>query len=76
MLSEQQHMIETLKSQLHLALHRQFGPRNEYVDIDQLGLFCADTDASRIVEVLDSDSSDDLRSATATIDIKVPIERK
>lgn len=45
MLLEQQHMIETLKEQLRLAVHRQFGPRNEYVDIDQLGLFVSDDGA-------------------------------
>lgn len=35
LLREQQHMIETLKTNLHLALHRQFGPRNEYVNVER-----------------------------------------
>lgn len=37
-------MIETLKANLHLALHRQFGPRNEFVNVDQFGLFAGDTE--------------------------------
>lgn len=41
-------MIETLKEQLRLSLRRQFGPRQEQVDIDQLGLF-ATTDDSIVI---------------------------
>jgi transposase len=48
---EQQHMIETLKAQLHLALHRQFGRRNESVDVDQIGLFAGGLDASTVIEL-------------------------
>jgi transposase len=51
LLREQQHMIETLKANLHLALHRQFGPRNEYVNVDQFGLFAGDADASALIDV-------------------------
>ena len=36
---EQNEMIRHLREQLFLALRRQFGPRNEQVDIDQLPLF-------------------------------------
>lgn len=43
---EQQHMIETLKEQLRLALRRQFGLRHEHVNIDQLGLFAVDDAAA------------------------------
>jgi transposase len=56
LLLEQQHMIETLKANLHLALHRQFGPRNEYVNVDQFGLFAGDADSSALIEVLDSEA--------------------
>jgi transposase len=45
---EQQQMIATLQAQLHQALKRQFGPRNEFVDVDQLGLFAND---SQVIEV-------------------------
>jgi transposase len=48
---EQQHMIETLKAQLHLALHRQFGRRNEFVDVDQIGLFAGELDQSTVIEL-------------------------
>lgn len=46
-------MIDTLKEHLRLALHRQFGPRNEHVDIDQLGLFATDaeTDTRTVIEL-------------------------
>jgi hypothetical protein len=48
---EQQHMIETLRAQLHLALHRQFGRRNESVDVDQIGLFAGGSDESTVIEL-------------------------
>ena len=44
-------MIETLKAQLHLALHRQFGRRNEFVDVDQIGLFAGELDSSTVIEL-------------------------
>jgi transposase len=48
---EQQHMIDTLKANLHLALHRQFGRRNEAVDVDQIGLFAGSSDSATIIEL-------------------------
>ena len=49
---EQQHMIETLKEQLRLSLRRQFGARNEFVNVDQLGLFAiSSNDDSTIIEI-------------------------
>jgi transposase len=40
---EQNEMIRSLREQLLLALRRQFGPRNEQVNIDQLTLFAVDS---------------------------------
>lgn len=48
---EQQHMIDTLKANLHLALHRQFGRRNESVDVDQIGLFAGSAEHGTIIEL-------------------------
>lgn len=42
---EQNEMIRSLREQLLLALRRQFGPRNEQVNIDQLTLFSDGSDA-------------------------------
>lgn len=51
-------MIETLKEQLRLAVHRQFGPRNEFVDVDQLGLFAAsDGSAIGITDIAGTDAT-------------------
>jgi len=50
-------MIESLKAQLLRSLKRQFGPRNEYVNVDQLGLFIAD-DSQVIVIPADEESED------------------
>jgi len=50
---EQQHMIETLKEQLILMKHRQFGPRHETIDVDQLGLFAGD--AGTVIEVIEQE---------------------
>jgi transposase len=47
---EQQHMIQTLKEHLLLAMRRQFGPRHESVNVDQTGLF-AKGDASTVIDV-------------------------
>lgn len=58
LLLEQQHMIETLKEQLRLALHRQFGPRNEFVDVDQLGLFAASDDSATVITTADAPEAD------------------
>jgi transposase len=76
LLREQQHMIETLKANLHLALHRQFGARNEYVNVDQFGLFAAD--ASTVIEVLETDTqhSDVGQDSPADSKDKVPVTRK
>jgi transposase len=62
---EQQHMIDTLKANLHLALHRQFGRRNESVDVDQIGLFAGAADAATIIEL-------DVASAEATSSRSTP----
>jgi len=48
---EQQQMIETLKSQLHRALRREFGPRHEAIDVDQLALFAGTADQSTVIEL-------------------------
>ncbi len=48
---EQQHMIETLKEQLRLMLRRQFGPRHEAVNLDQMGLFAKPDDTNTVIEV-------------------------
>jgi transposase len=53
---EQREMIETLKEQLHRALRREFGPRHEAIDIDQLALFAAKADDSRVIELAVVDS--------------------
>ena len=45
---EQQQMIATLQAQLHQALKRQFGPRSEIIDVDQIGLFADD---SQVIEI-------------------------
>lgn len=46
-------MIETLKKQLRLSLHRQFGRRNEFVNVDQLGLFAvAGNEDSTVIQVI------------------------
>lgn len=50
---EQNEMIRSLREQLLLALRRQFGPRNEQVNIDQLTLFAVDS-----VPVSDGESGD------------------
>ena len=48
LLLEQQQLIESLKTQLHRLLKRQFGRRSEIIDVDQMGLF---VDGSIVVEV-------------------------
>lgn len=49
---EQQHMIETLKEQFRLSLRRQFGPRNEFVNVDKLGLFAVKiNNGTTVVEI-------------------------
>jgi transposase len=48
---EQQRHINRLQEMLRLSLHRQFGPRNDYVDVDQLSLLAAaGMDASVVIE--------------------------
>jgi len=74
---EQQHMIEALKEQLRLSLHRQFGPRNEFVNVDQLGLFALPlNDESAIIEI--DVGAAEVVSITAADDhnTKLPAERK
>ena len=74
---EQQHMIETLKEQLRLSLRRQFGPKNEFVNIDQLGLFAATSnDDSIIIETIVSDAQQKVKNATDESTPLLPIERK
>ena len=76
---EQQHMIETLKARLHLALHRQFGRRNEFVDVDQIGLFAGELDPSTVIElaVAAAEEAADLKAGRAIVaPAAVPAERK
>ena len=74
---EQQHMIETLKEQLRLSLRRQFGPKNEFVNIDQLGLFAATSnDDSIIIEAIVSDAEQKDRIDAEETKNVVPIEHK
>lgn len=72
-------MIETLKAQLHRALRRQFGPRNEYVDVDQIGLFAGDPEASTVIELSVADAEDDdedKKSGACGSQGKAPAKRK
>jgi transposase len=72
---EQQHMIETLKEQLRLSLRRQFGPRNEFVNVDQLGLFAVSSnDDSTLIEI--NIGASEVVSTTNTDNDNVPAERK
>lgn len=72
---EQQHMIETLKEQLRLSLRRQFGPRNEFVNVDQLGLFAAKIDdGTTAVEV--EIGATEVAGATNFDSDSIPVERK
>lgn len=72
---EQQHMIETLKEQLRLSLRRQFGPRNEFVNVDQLGLFAAKIDdGTTVVEV--EIGATEVVGATNFDSDSIPVERK
>lgn len=79
MLIEQQHMIETLKAQLHMALHRQFGRRNESVDVDQIGLFAGELDQSTVIElaVAESEESAEVKADRAVASPgSAPAQRK
>ena len=71
---EQQHMIETLTEQLRLAIHRQFGSRNEIVDVNQLGLFAKIDETSSVIELSNSDS--ELIDAVVAEKNKQLVERK
>ena len=72
---EQQHIIETLKEQLRLSLHRQFGPRNEFVNVDQLGLFAvAGNEDSTVIQV--EVGTVEKISSEESIEAKLPVERK
>ncbi len=51
-------MIETLKVQLQMALHRQFERRNESVDVDQIGLFAGELDESTVIQLAIAGSED------------------
>ena len=75
---EQQHMIETLKEQLRLSIRRQFGARNEFVNVDQLGLFAlTSNDDSALIEI-DFGTAEVVSITTAADDNnnKLPAERK
>jgi transposase len=74
---EQQHMIETLKEQLRLSLRRQFGARNEFVNVDQLGLFAlSSNDDSAVIEI-DVGTAEVVSITTADDNNnKLPAERK
>lgn len=71
-------MIETLKEQLHLALRRQFGPRNEYIDVDQLGLFGGEAERTTVIElsVAAAEDDDNQKSDACGTQGKAPAERK
>jgi transposase len=72
---EQQHMIETLTEQLRLSLRRQFGPRNETVNVDQLGLFSMpSSDDSTLIEI-DVGTAESISDDETTAE-KAPVERK
>ncbi len=73
---EQQHMIETLKEQLRLSLRRQFGPRNEFVSVDQLGLFAVSlNDDSTVIEI-NVGAAEVVSTTNTDDDNNVPTERK
>ena len=76
MLIEQQHMIETLRAQLQLALRRQFGPRHEYVDIDQLGLFAGAADPSTVIELDGIDPPSSRVTTDRPADSAPPVRKK
>lgn len=64
---EQQHMIETLKEELRLMLRRQFGPRHEAVNLDQMGLFAKPDDTSTVIEVTEQVSEPCRRETVQTL---------
>ncbi len=72
---EQQHMIETLKEQLRLSLRRQFGPRNEFVNVDQLGLFSVKINYDMTVVEMENGAAE-VVSITNTDNDRAPVERK
>jgi hypothetical protein len=79
MLMEQQHMIDRLQEQLRLALRRQFGPRNEHVNIDQIGLFAADAEAdtSTVIELSEAAAENiDAKTNAESPAKKEPAQRK
>ncbi|MDR3415087.1 MAG: hypothetical protein P4L83_02780, partial [Nevskia sp.] len=45
------------RAHLKSALKRQFGPRNEHVDIDQIALFASD--GSQVIEIPPADEAED-----------------
>lgn len=49
-MEEQQRTIQNLHEQFGLALRRQFGPRHEFVDIDQFSLLADLDDGTVVVE--------------------------
>ena len=66
-----------MKEQLRLSLRRQFGPKNEFVNIHQLGLFAVTSnDDSIIVEIIVSDTEQKAKTATHESTSPLPIERK
>ncbi len=72
-------MIDRLQEQLRLALRRQFGPRNEYVNIDQVGLFAADAEADTSTVIELSEAAAENSDAKTNADIlakQEPAQRK
>lgn len=65
-------MIETLKEQLRLMLRRQFGPRHEAVNLDQMGLFAKPDDTSIVIEVTERVSE----PCSREVEPKAQTERK
>jgi transposase len=60
-----------LSAGLILMKRRQFGPRNEAIDVDQLGLFASD--ASTVVAVVEQDSESDSNDDQET---NAPVKRQ
>ena len=63
LLEEKQRTIDTLQEQLRLALRRQFGPRHEFVDVDQISLLEGVIDDTQLLKPADDESKADAAGA-------------
>ena len=64
---------------MQLALCRQFGPRNEYVNIDQIGLFAADAEADTSTVIELSEAAAEASDTNTTVDTRAkqePVQSK